>query len=573
MKKFLIFISVVIVFCVLGVFVDNFKHSEVEKSTNDRFLYTLFSSKNDKIDKESDKNYSLVYYFSDKNGNNVSNDEYEEEPNYLCDNRYKVKKSSEYGVVDLTEKYILPPKYSSVSCIGIKNQNYFLAKSSVNKKSYVFDSNGNEILQSDEISRSRGYFIFKDFNEKENKFTYSVYDSYLQKIFEINSYPEVVISDNLAIVKEGEKDRLITKNGEKRPLLYDKIYCLCCIDGKNVFAVRNGKFWGAVDENNRPIVAVDYDSIFYNSAKKLFVVSKNDEKVLYFDPNGNPVNNVSFSNNNLEEGSVFSPTPVRKIHCENSFYTIVDENGKPISNEKYRYISPLHKKYLKVLKKNKYAVMDMNGKIVVPFGKYDDFHSEALYIFGTKTPYYFFDFLFFKFVAPSYSKMKQKNIAEVYENYGKTLQNRKITYTLFNENMKKMCKFSSSIRPRFIDKDVILIAKNKHCYYLINPKGKPLFRKKYEYLKFLNWERMSFVAKKHGKVGVISKNGKTLIPFKYEDISCYCDMYYAKKNGKWGVINAKNKVILPFVSFEPPKIINDNLYVISEKVELSKKQK
>ncbi len=56
-------------------------------------------------------------------------------------------------------------------------------------------------------------------------------------------------------------------------------------------------------------------------------------------------------------------------------------------------------------------------------------------------------------------------------------------------------------------------------------------------------------AVKNGLHGYIDRQGKTVLPFQYDDA---CDKpspdgYFAVKRGKWGVVNGENEPILPFV--------------------------
>ncbi|NDW18198.1 WG repeat-containing protein [Dysgonomonas sp. 216] len=55
-----------------------------------------------------------------------------------------------------------------------------------------------------------------------------------------------------------------------------------------------------------------------------------------------------------------------------------------------------------------------------------------------------------------------------------------------------------------------------------------------------------FLAEKDKKIGVVSKNGKTILPIEYEDIQLFGDDHFkVMKNGLWGVVNVFNGVLLP----------------------------
>ncbi len=71
--------------------------------------------------------------------------------------------------------------------------------------------------------------------------------------------------------------------------------------------------------------------------------------------------------------------------------------------------------------------------------------------------------------------------------------------------------------------------------------------------------------KKDNKKGIIDYNGKTIVPFEYEEIytNDYKDFFVAVKNGFYGVVDVNNKTILPF-NYDGIEIIGDYFVTIKD---------
>ncbi len=592
MIKFRVIACVVAIFVVCGCFILGLIFQKTQ-SRNDSVDFKTFSSFFASINKSQnlsgrEKNVDEinVYYLADKDGKKITKDGYDSIVQFFNTKKYKIRKSDNFGVIDENGKYILPLKYNSIRDYRVNNKNYYIAYSVINRKSSLFDENGNEILAGQVISNSHDYFIVTDYNVNDKKYVYSVYDLNFKKIFVSNSCPNF-FDGNLIIVKNGEKTTLVGIDGKRYPLVYDSIRYLGKIDGKYIFQVTNGKLSGVADENDRIIIPIKYYRIIYNSGKFMAKYSEDKnvgEETFYFDKNGKLITKNDYEKNNYRinfyhnksSGDVtVSSSPVRKIHCNDEKYDLFDENNQPITRKGYSKIRYLNNNHFMVKNDEKSAIIDFDGKIVVPFGICNDFVKDRNYIVGTKVPNLFIDKFYYKIVTNK-SRFLDKNgfYSWLNKSYLIFLRDRRVKYRLYNQNFKQLCTFSAVSYPTFVDENLLIIAEKINRYSLINSKGKNVLHTKFEDLRLLNWKGDKFFAKKHGKVGVISKDGKTIIPFKYEQISfADTDKYFAQKNGKWGIIKEKNEVILPFVSFEQPRIINDNLYIISEQVVLTQEQK
>ena len=54
---------------------------------------------------------------------------------------------------------------------------------------------------------------------------------------------------------------------------------------------------------------------------------------------------------------------------------------------------------------------------------------------------------------------------------------------------------------------------------------------------------------KTGLYGLESHDGKTIIPYEYQDVlkGLSEGLYCVKKNNRWGYVNAKNEIVIPFI--------------------------
>jgi hypothetical protein len=87
--------------------------------------------------------------------------------------------------------------------------------------------------------------------------------------------------------------------------------------------------------------------------------------------------------------------------------------------------------------------------------------------------------------------------------------------------------------------------KDGNEYYQINKKGDKLNRDVYNGAG--NPENGYYPVQKGTTFGLIDETGKTIVDFKYQDITpLYEGVAWAKKEGKWGLVSGNNKAITGF---------------------------
>lgn len=185
---------------------------------------------------------------------------------------------------------------------------------------------------------------------------------------------------------------------------------------------------------------------------------------------------------------------------------ILNEAGKPITNETFNYVGEFSDNVFEVQKEGKYGFIDIKGNVVVPF--------------------------LFNWV----SEMKNGTaIVELDEKYGLIDKKGKYLITPKYEYLK----FESF-------NDGLAIFKQNGLEGAINKSGKIIIPNEYDYIgEFYNGYA---VAKKNGKVGIIDKKGNTIVPFKYyylgNVINRFSISFQEDEKTKMGLMDLKEKVLI-----------------------------
>lgn len=122
-----------------------------------------------------------------------------------------------------------------------------------------------------------------------------------------------------------------------------------------------------------------------------------------------------------------------------------------------------------------------------------------------------------------------------------------------------------------------VIAKQQGNYGVLNAQGKTIIPFEYEQLEFYNIsakdhfeEALSandfvFKAKKNGLFGFIDIHHKAVLPIQYDKLNYYekGQPFPASKGGKWGIINLQGEIKVPF-QYDEMEGIN-NAYVVKQK--------
>lgn len=241
---------------------------------------------------------------------------------------------------------------------------------------------------------------------------------------------------------------------------------------------------------------------------------------------------------NLYKSSIYHFFHKNRNKRPTDYYILVNENGEPVSKEKYSGIVNLQNGYYTVAKNNRCGVINYNGEIVVPI-KFSD-------VILTNNNY---------FIAKKHNSEK---------------------YYIYNpdKKLKIVLKSENSFFPKILEDDIFAVKINNRIN-IIDKNKKSIIQDKYGEIFINNYDlnreyinqKLIFRIKKDEKWGLISINNEYIIPPEYEEIQSRkiektSDGIYVKKNEKWGKVNFKNDIITDFIYDAEPYNISDDIYVV-----------
>ena len=414
----------------------------------------------------------------------------------------KYKKDEKYGLITFEGQVITKPIYDEIKSLKYKEGQLLVKEAG---KYGVINQKGEKLIacKYDDI-------IGDSFYTEENKYSISGY---------------------IVCVKtqDGYKYGYITNNG--KVLLnteYNQLYRLNQMENKKdayLIARKDGKY--GLLKNNKIILEFDNQNINYDNKVKLLKVEKNDkfgvydisgkqilerrykevafkgiyiqakinEEELYFDKQGNLIQNVKYSLVNNTKNDNYYIT----VNNE-GLYGIINKDEEVLIENKYNYLEYTYGNYfIAYNNENKLGVIDEYNNEIVGF-KYDVLskleNSNILQ-----------------------GKILNKNIIEL---YSKTMQNiGTFEHAIVLENKNYIEVFNGEIS-QYFDKD-----------------GKELTNK--DVIK----ETELYAKEKDGKYGFVDAKDNIKVECIYDGVTEFNKYGFAgiKQNGKWGVINKNGEII------------------------------
>jgi len=319
-------------------------------------------------------------------------------------------------------------------------------------------------------------------------------------------------------VKQKGKIGLITQEG--KDVLACEYEDIMVFPYKNKFWVRQNKKWGLINRKGELLVPYQYDK-FYRSTK----AEMSGKWVLLEAQTGKP----------------------KQPCCDYEDIEPVDGRGST---------------YLKVKLKGKWGVVDNEGKLIVPreytrilqFGDY-------FQVFKGKK---------FGYLDSNGKEVFRCEYEESKDEYS-TRKEGKYGIFSYQNDLKVYIPFEydtlySASGYDYSDPNMIVVKNKKMGLYMDSILAIPC---KYDSLKFFDEKNLTIWAKENGKWGMIQENGKTALPFDYQEImplmnyeSNEAGVSYllAKKGGKWGAITPNNnKEMMPFEYQNVIPLRNDSI--------------
>lgn len=415
----------------------------------------------------------------------------------------RYKKDSKYGLIDYEGKVITKPIYEEIESLENKEGELLVKKDG---KYGVISQKGACIIKIEyDGIIADGYYDEKQKYalsgyivtlKTEEGYRYGYINYKRKKVLDVNYndiYRELGIEDPENAYLE------ITRNGQvglvkNREIIIKTIYQSIEYDNNNnIFLLQRGSKKGVADTTGKVIVPVEYDQINIKGIRLQAV--GNDGVITYFDISGNKVDENKYQT-------------IRKTSNENYFitvnsdekYGIIDNTGKVILDNKYRYLEYLYEDYFIASNEQGYlGVINNLGETKV------DFKYEVL------------------------QKVDNASVIEA-----KILKNS--TTDIYSSKLEKV----------YSNKN-IFISSYENYIKIYTPDDIAYFDKQGNPLENTQIQDGPLYAKKeNGKWGLVDKDGNTIVDFIYDRTTSSNEYGFAgiNKDGKWGVVDEKGNIIV-----------------------------
>lgn len=307
----------------------------------------------------------------------------------------------------------------------------------------------------------------------------------------------------------------ITKLLSTKPKNDEKIIS---IDYYSVYT--NGK-WGVINTKGETILQPTYEEMVQvpNKSKKVFICTYDVD-----------YNNGTYKSKAVNEKNETIFSQYDKVEVLQN----IDEDNNILTEENV----------LKVLKNEKYGIIDFDGKEILPC-EYDEIYSlngvknSIITVRGNKKG--LIDSKGNIIISNEYKDIK--SLTNKYEN-GYIVQNdqNKFGVISYNKKVALECNYEE-IKNVYGNGNYVVKENGK--LKMIDSESNSYLENKYSDIIGINGDNV--IVKNNSKIGVVTKTGEELIPINYDEITyLYSNNYIAKKDNKYGIVNLENKTMLDF---------------------------
>lgn len=275
------------------------------------------------------------------------------------------------------------------------------------------------------------------------------------------------------------------------------------------FVLKENDKYGVIDTKGNKIIETKYDDVkIPNPQKDVFICYEND-KTKVINEKGEEIYSEYENIEPLRLKNILSDLMYEKTilkYSQNGKYGIIDINGKKVTNAIYDEIDTLQTKEgeLLVKKEGKYGVINIKGATLVK-PQYDKIEADKFYEEGNS----------YKKAGYIVSKTTEEGYRYGYVN----LDGKEIIEVKYND----------LYRITDINSDNIYIICAENGKYGLLKNNQKIIDNEYQSL-FYNESNNTITALKGKNYGVISIDGKVIIPFEYQQIDITGDYIYAKTN-------------------------------------------
>ncbi|MBJ2123180.1 WG repeat-containing protein [Flavobacterium sp. IB48] len=435
-----------------------------------------------------------------------------------------VKKGNKYGFVDRNGKIVIPIQFEDETyfqktglALVEKNKLYGFINKQGKEIIPIIYQNANEGTADSLVSlNKKGEWAFFDsFGKQKSDF---IYDEIALTNISVGGESESTFWKNgLILVRKNKQIAYLDKN-LKEVVSFGKYNTGERFNKNRIAIVSKNHKYGIIDEFGKERVKPEYDTIEHPEESyhesEIFVAKKGNYLVL-LDKNGKKIYDKikDFSFDHASLGN-----KIQKI------YHIQDLNGK-------------------------YGAINTTGELVIPimYDEFRDFRSNNNAIVKYKGKFGLVD-LNNKITYPIDNEEIEQNSRDLA--YYIIKKNGKVG--IINKELKTIINFDyQDLQPCFYDQINKFIAKQNGLYGVIDRLGGIIIP--FQYTQMSNWveygpgSNFHFVTKDK-KQGLITKEGKTVIPVIYDSLFYDSDkIIILSKNGQYGVVTIQNKQVIPFM--------------------------
>lgn len=272
------------------------------------------------------------------------------------------------------------------------------------------------------------------------------------------------------------------------------------------FVVKENNQYGVIDAQGNKIIETKYENVKIPNPEKAVFICYEGENIKAINEKGEEIFTEYENIEPLRLKNVLSDLMYEKSvlkYSKDGKYGIIDLNGKTITNATYEEIDTLQFKEgeLLVKKDGKYGVINIKGTTLVKT-QYDKIEADRFY--EEENGY--------KKAGYIVSKTTEEGYRYGYVN----IEGKEIIGTKYND----------LYRITEIDSESVYIIYAENGKYGLSKNGKQIIDNEYQSIIF-NESNNTLTALRGKKYGVISIEGKVIIPFEYKQIDTTGDYIYA----------------------------------------------
>ena len=486
------------------------------------------------------------------------------------DNFVLVTLHKKIGVVSIANKTLLPSEYDGIS--QFDDHTFLVDTGTPNlRHQYGVINTGNRIIipiANESVEKfGSGYLVYREYNNQAvfdsagvqktdyaplAKLTYPVWcpgnDSgctvYNEAARNFVHYKAV---RDLMFLRDEKWGLLDSAGVERTTADYDDFWRGSI---KNAIAVQQQSKWGILSDKGKTLLPVSYDEIKQFTGSLL--LAKKDGKYGLIDENIHIITPLKYDRiGDLYESSPYNKKKQNIIAVLNAKQGLLDLNGREITHFKYDLIEPMQYDLYLVKINHQWGLLNDAGLEIAPC-LYDNIqlHEFATLIVTAKNLYG---------LIGRDGRMIKKPI---YSNIALDVFDRKYVYRLSYQGKTGFTDIAGKvILPLLYDDAQRLpsvlplqrfVVKNGKLFGVSNYSGKVIIPIIYQRIEVINQvfgtTQKYYKVVKNGKTGIITDDGRQMIPCLYQNLEqCWNKYLVAHIGDHAGLIDWSGKVIVPFI--------------------------